>query len=420
MPTIVLFAGLLSVGVPIAIVLALTSLAYIWLSGNLVLYQSFAQQMFSGIESYGLLAIPLFVLLGEILHEGGITRRLIRVASVFVGRARGGLAYVNILANMIMAAFVGSAAAQIAVMSRVMADEMAAKGYDRAFACATTCAGGLTAPIIPPSMVLIVFAVLAQIPVADMFIAGIVPGLMIGAGTAIVVFLVGLRRGLPRGERIGARAAARALLAGLPAAIIPLSIVGGILGGFATPTEIAALACLAAALIGGLVYRELDWRRIPAMLLRTAINASVVLFLVAAASVFGWVIVFEGVPQRLAAWLQALTRDPTAFLLLVMVFLLLVGMVIDGIAAMILLVPILLPIATSVYGIDPVHFGIVMSINLVLGLLTPPVGAGLLISAQVAGERPMRIFRAMIPFVLMTLAILVLLCIEPRITLVLL
>jgi TRAP-type transport system large permease protein len=416
-PTIAIFAGLLTLGVPIAIVLALTSLAYIWLSGNLVLYSSYAQQMFSGIESYGLLAIPLFVLLGEILNEGGITRRLIAVATVFIGRVRGGLAYVNILANMIMAAFVGSAAAQIAVMSKVMSDEMAAKGYDRAFACATTCAGGLTAPIIPPSMVLIIFAVLAQIPVADMFIAGIVPGLMLGAGTALVVFIVGLTRGLPRGERLGWGASGRALLAGLPAAVIPLSIVGGILGGFATPTESAALACLAAALIGGFVYRELKWGRVPAMLLRTAINSSVVLFLVAAANVFGWVIVFEGVPQRLAAWLQALTTDPTLFLLIVMVFLLFVGMVIDGIAAMILLVPILLPIATANYGIDPVHFGIVMSINLVLGLLTPPVGAGLLIASQVAGVKPLRIFRAMIPFVLMTMALLVVLCVEPRIVL---
>lgn len=417
MPTILLFAGLLTIGVPIAIVLALTSLAYIWLSGNTVLFASFAQQMFSGIESYGLLAVPLFILLGEILNEGGITRRLVAVASVFVGRARGGLAYVNLLANMIMAAFVGSAAAQIAVMSRVMADEMTAKGYDRAFACATTCAGGLTAPIIPPSMVLIIYAVLAQVPVAEMFIAGIVPGILLGLGTAVVIFVIGLTRGLPRGERRSLSESGRAILSGLPAALIPLSIVGGILGGFATPTESAALACLAAALIGGLVYRDLDWRRVPDMLLRTAVNSSVVLFLVAAANVFGWVIVFEGVPQRIAAWLQALTADPTAFLLIVMVFLLLVGMVIDGIAAMILLVPILLPIATGVYGINPIHFGIVMSINLVLGLLTPPVGAGLLISAQVAGERPLRIFRAMLPFLAMTLAILVLLCIEPRLTL---
>jgi TRAP-type transport system large permease protein len=311
MPTIAIFGGLLALGVPIAIVLALTSLAYIWLSGNLVLYGSFAQQMFSGIESYGLLAIPLFVLLGEILNEGGITRRLIAVATVFVGRVQGGLAYVNLLANMIMAAFVGSAAAQIAVMSRIMSDEMGAKGYDRAFACATTCAGGLTAPIIPPSMVLIIFAVLAQVPVADMFIAGIVPGILLGLGVGLVVFLTSLLRGLPRGERLSRRDALRSLLAGLPAMVIPLSIVGGILGGFATPTESAALACLAAALIGGFVYRELKWERVPAMLLSTAINSSVVLFLVAAANVFGWVIVFEGVPQRLAAWLQGLTADPT-------------------------------------------------------------------------------------------------------------
>ena len=417
MPTLAVFGALLAVGAPIAVVLALTALAYIALSGNTVLFASFAQQMFAGVESYGLLAIPLFILLGELLHEGGVTRRLVAVASVFVGRARGGLACVNVLANTIMAAFVGSAAAQIAVMSRVMADEMTARGYDRAFACATTCAGGLTAPIIPPSMVLIVYAVLAQVPVADMFRAGVVPGLMIGAGTAAVILLLAALRGLPRGEAMTWRARGRALLAGLPAASIPLSIVGGILGGFATPTESAAVACLAAAIVGGLVYRELDPRRIPALLLRTALNASVVLFLVAAASVFGWVIVFEGLPQRLAGWLQGLTADPATFLLAVMAFLLLVGMIVDGIAAMILLVPILLPIATGVYGIDPVHFGVVMAVNLVLGLVTPPVGAGLLIASQVAGVKPLAVFRAMLPFVAMTLAILVALCLFPALTL---
>lgn len=415
MTVAVVFILLLFLAAPIALVLAISAVAHIGTSGDFVLFESYPQQLFSGLEKYGLMAIPLFMLVGELMNEGGVTTRLIRAARVFVGAYRGGLAYVNLLANMMMASIVGSAAAQIAVMSRVMTPEMTRQGYSPAFAAATTAAGGLLSPIIPPSMLFVIYGVLAQIPIGDMFLAGILPGLLLAFGFMCAIAFVGWRTGFPAGEAIKGAEARRALLAAAPAAAVPAIIVGGILGGVATPTESAALAALAAMALGRFVYRDLQWRRLPAIFAETGVTASIVLFLIAAANVFGWIILHEQIPQRMAEWLADLTDDPFLFLLVVNLALLGVGAVIDGIAAMIIVVPILLPIAQQSYGIDPFHFGVVISINLVLGLLTPPVGAGLYIAAAAANVKPGLIFRALAPFLAATLLALVLLSWRPEI-----
>ncbi|MGQ9367060.1 TRAP transporter large permease [Azospirillum sp. ST 5-10] len=412
----VVFTSLLFLGVPVALVLALSALAYIFVSGNDVLFLSYPEQLFGGLEKYGLLAIPLFMLVGEVMNEGGITRRLIGFASVFIGSVRGGLAYINLIANMMLAAIVGSANAQIAVMGQIMVPEMERQGYSRAFAAATTAAGGLMAPIIPPSMLFVVFGVLAQISIGDLFVAGIIPGLMMAVAFIAVVAVIGAVRGLPSGRRLSREEKIDNILWGLPALIVPAVIVGGILFGVTTPTEAAALGIVAAAAVGALVYREFRVDRLGDMLVRMTINASIVLFLVAAANVFGWVIVFEQVPQNVAAWLQSLTDDPLTYLLLVNALLLFVGMVIDGIAALIILVPILLPIAQTVYGIDPFQFGVVICLNLVLGLLTPPVGAGLFVAARVSGEKPGAIFKAFTPFLVATAAVLLAITVFPALT----
>ena len=416
MTVAVVFALLLMLATPIALVLAITAIAHIGTSGDLVLFESYPQQLFSGLEKYGLLAIPLFMLVGELMNEGGVTTRLIRAARVFVGAYKGGLAYVNLLANMMMASIVGSAAAQIAVMSRVMTPEMTRQGYSPAFAAATTAAGGLLSPIIPPSMLFVIYGVLAQIPIGDMFLAGVLPGLVLAFGFMCAIAFVGWRTGLPAGEAIRGREARRALLAALPSAAVPAIIIGGILGGIATPTESAALAALAAAGLGLFVYRDLDWRRLPALFAETAVTSAIVLFLIAAANVFGWIILHEQIPQTVAAWLADLTSDPFLFLLAVNLALLGVGAVIDGIAAMIIVAPILLPIAQQSYGIDPFHFGVVISINLVLGLLTPPVGAGLYIASAATGVKPGDIFKALAPFLVATLLALILLSWRPEIS----
>ena len=412
----VVFLVTLFLSVPVAIVLGVTAIWYILESSNTILYDSFAQKMFSGLENYGLLAIPLFMLTGELMNEGGMTRRLIALARVFVGGFRGGLAYINLLANMFMAAIIGSATAQIAVMSRAMAPAMEEEGYEKGFAAATTAAGGLLAPVIPPSMMFIIFGVLAQIPIGEMFVAGILPGVLLAVSFALVITMIGWKRQYPEGQWMTGREAMRALAAATPALLIPLAIVGGILFGFATPTESAAVASFVAFVVGWLVYGELDPRRLGQMFRRTAVNASMILFMIAAASVFGWVIIYEELPQRLAALITLVTSDPFVFLLIVNAALLLVGMVIDGIAAIVLITPILLPIATGSYDISPYQFGIVACLNLVLGLLTPPVGVGLYIASSMSGATPGSILKSLWPFLIAVLAVLVLLSYAPRLS----
>ncbi|HSP58428.1 MAG TPA: TRAP transporter large permease [Halomonas sp.] len=414
--TAVVFAVLLLGAVPIALVLALTAMFYIQSSGNGVLFDSYPQQLFGAIESYGLLAIPLFMLAGELMNEGGVTRRLIDLARLLVGGFRGGLAYINLVANMMMAAIIGSAASQIAIMSRAMVPAMEAEGYDRPFSAAITAAGGLLSPILPPSMLFVLFGVMAQVPIAEMFLAGILPGLLLGVAFFLTIALVGLVQQYPKGRWPTREEGRRALRMGLPAMAIPLIIIGGILLGLATPTESAALASLAALLLGRFLYGDLQWTMLPALLTRTAVNAGLVIMLIAAAGVFGWVVTYERLPQLAAAWIAALTTDPFAFLLLLIGVLLLVGMIIDGIAALILVVPILLPIAQDQFGISPYQFGVVVCLTLVLGLLTPPVGAGLFIASSLTGTPPLRIFRALLPFLAASLATLVLLAWQPWLT----
>ncbi|MCL1481443.1 MULTISPECIES: TRAP transporter large permease [unclassified Marinobacter] len=408
------FLTLLFIGLPIALVLAITAMIYIYLSGNSVLFLSYPQQFFGGLENYGLLAIPLFMLVGELMNEGGITRRLVSFASVFLGSVRGGLAYINIIANMMMASIVGSANAQVAVMGQVMVPEMHRQGYDRGFATATTAAGALLAPVIPPSMLFIIFGVLAQISIGDLFLAGVVPGLMMAASFIIIIALLGLRYQYPASARLTRAQKMKNILAGMPSLSVPVVMIGGILGGFTTPTESAAVGAAMAAVVGRFAHKEMKFERMGGMLLRVGINTGVVLAMVAAAAVFGWVIVYEMIPQQLSDLILGMTSDPFVYLLLVMGLLLLVGMVIDGIAALILLVPILLPVAESVYGINPYHLGVLMCINLTLGLFTPPVGAALFVASRVTGCTPGQIFRPLSPFLLSTILIMVLIAWQPE------
>lgn len=408
-----IFFSLTLLGLPIAFVLCISAIAYMLMADNTILFYSYSQQLFSSLEKYGLLAIPLFMITGELMGAGGITRRLINAASVFVGTFRGGLAYINLVANMMMASIMGSANAQIAIMSKTMVPEMVRKGYDPALASATTAAGGLMSPIIPPSMLFIIYGVLAQVAIGDMFIAGIVPGILMLIGFVLVVSLLGFFYDYPRAEKQEWDERITHLIEGLPSLAIPGVIVGCILMGIATPTESAAIAALVAGVIGKWVNKELTKKDIWKALMHAGAITSVILFLIAAAGLFGWVLIFEQVPQQIAHWITGVTDDPFKFMLLVNISLLVVGAVIDGIPALIMLVPILLPIAQKAYAIDPYHFGVVICINLVLGLLTPPVGTGLYIASHAANLKPGRVFVAVAPFILVLMGILVLLSWKP-------
>ncbi|MDD9708851.1 MAG: TRAP transporter large permease [Paracoccaceae bacterium] len=411
------FFVMVLIGLPIGLVLCASALVFIQTSGNGVLLDSYGLQLFSALNNFGLLAIPLFILIGELMNGTGITQRLIRLAAVFVGNLKGGLAYINLIANMMVASILGSATAQIAMMTQVMVPEMEKAGYRRDFSTAITAFGGLLGPIIPPSIVFVVYAVLAQLAVRDMLLAGLLPGIILTGLFIGTIAVLGYWHDYPRGESISWSARLRALRDAAPMLLIPAIIIGTIMGGYGSPTEAAALGALCATILGLFFTKTLKVKDFSAILLRTGINSALVLFLVAAAGVFSWVLVFGEVPQTVAAWIETVAKTPTAFLLLVLVILLLVGTVIDGIAGLIMVVPILLPIATEVYGINPIHFGVVVSINLILGLLTPPVGIGLYIASNVAKVSPIKVFIVALPFFVVTLLALVLFALVPQISL---
>jgi tripartite ATP-independent transporter DctM subunit len=301
-------------------------------------------------------------------------------------------------------------------MSKVIVPEMDREGYDRPFSVATTACAGLLSPILPPSMMFVVYGVLAQVSIGDMFIAGILPGLLLSASFVLVVFAIGLVRPFPEPRPMTLRERLQGARAGLVTLAIPVVIIGSIVTGVATPTESAAVACVAAWLLGRFATGELRGVRLGGLFAAAGRNAALVLFMVAAANVFSWVLVYGQVPQALSAWIQQVATGPVSFMLLVNLILLGVGTVIDGIPGLIMTVPILLPIATSVYGIDPYHFGVVVSINMVLGLVSPPVGVALYVAAAVTGTKPGEIFRAALPYCAATALVLVLLSVFPWFT----
>lgn len=417
MTTGLFFLAVMLLGVPIGVCLCLAGIVYIFATDATVLFQSFPSQMFGGVDSYGLIAIPLFILIGEIMGSGGITRRLVDLAMGFVGAVRGGLAYVNVLANMMLASIIGSATAQVAIMSKIMVPEMEKQGYDKTFAAGLTAYGGMLGPIIPPSVMFVVYSVLAQVAVGDMLMAGILPGVLLTVLFFIVIACMGLVYNYPRSEKKTLRERARTIALASPTLLIPIVIVGSILAGIANPTESAAVGAVVSALVGRFVTRELRFSMLPQILLRSAVYSAIVLFLVAAAAVFSWLLIYGKVPQAAAAWIQTVAKDPVSFLLITNVILLVIGTVIDGIPGLIMTVPILLPIATEVYHIDPRHFGVVVVVNLVLGLMSPPVGLSFFVAAAVTGAKPGKMFLVTLPFFLICCAALVLLSLFPSLSL---
>jgi tripartite ATP-independent transporter DctM subunit len=417
MITLAVFALALMVGVPIGLCLCLGAMIYIADSGNPLLYNNYPLQLFGGVDSYGLIAIPLFILIGEIMNGGGITQRIVQLAMAFVGSMRSGLAYVNMLANMMVSSILGSATAQVAIMSQIMVPEMERKGYDRTFAAGLTAYGGMLGPIIPPSVMFVVYSTLAQVSVGDMLIAGIIPGVILTGVFCVIIAVLGVIHRFPHGERRSLRDRLSSIVQAGPTLLIPVVIVGSILSGLANATESAAVGAVVAALIGRFWTREFRFRQLPDMLLRAGVYSAIVLFLVAAASVFSWVLIYGKIPQALAVSVQAIAKDPTTFLLLVSLALLVIGTLIDGVPGLIMTVPILLPIATEIYGIDPRHFGVVVVVNLVLGLLSPPVGLCFFVAAAVTGTKPGRMFIVTLPFFFAACVLLVFLCLYPSLSL---
>ncbi len=394
---LIILISLLLLRVPVSFVLGITTILYIIFSNNMGLLESAPQRLYSGLESYGLLAIPLFMMAGELMNSGGITKRLVDFSKTLVGHFRGGLAYVNVLSNMLLASIIGSATAQIAMMSRVMVPSMEKEGYSREFSASTTATAGLLGPIIPPSMMFIIYGVTSGTSVGAMFLAGVLPGILFALAIMLLIAFIGMKQQWPTQKRANFSDMVKSFFKVIPALLIPGIIIIGILSGVFTPTESAAFGSVVAAIVGFFVYRELKLKDLPSILVNTAISTATITMLIAMANLFGWMLSFEQIPQSIAAWMTSLTESPLLFLLIVNLFLLFVGMLLDGIAALIILVPIFIPIIAN-YGIDPIHFGVVICINLTIGLLTPPVGTGLYIASTLANIRMESLTRAMLPF----------------------
>lgn len=402
--TIIIFLLLLLIGMPISLVLIISSMSYLLLTGNLELFSSVPQQMFSGINNSGLLAIPLFMLAGELMNSGGITSRLIAFSKSIIGHLRGGLAYVAVIANMFLASILGSANAQAAMMSKVMVPEMEKEGYDRGFSSALTLASSIVAPVIPPSMLFIIYGTLSGASIGALFLAGIVPGVLLGLSFILIIIYFSKRYNYPKSERESIKGMAVNLFRVLPALLIPFIIIFGILSGIFTPTESAAVACILAVIIG-FSYKQLKFKNLPEILQNTVTSTAVITFLIVMANVFGFILAFERIPQLITETMLSLSENPLVFLLLVNILLLLLGTVLDGIAALIILVPVLMPLL-PIYGVDPVHFGVIITINLTIGLMTPPVGTGLFIVSSIAKVTLEKLLKAIFPFLIVAVIML--------------
>jgi tripartite ATP-independent transporter DctM subunit len=364
-----------------------------------------AQRLFTGLDSFPIMAVPLFILAGELMNESGITERIVRLADAFVGHLRTGLCQVSILSSVIFAGISGSAVADASALGRVFIPAMEREGYRRDFAAALIAAAAVIGPIIPPSIPMIVFALIIQESVAALFLSGVVPGLLLGLALAVVTYFSARKRAPAPRKRATIAELGAALRQGVIPILMPVIILATILGGVVTPTEAAAVAVLYALLVGVFVLRTLRFAALVRVFASSMLLSAVILFIMAAANVVNWLLTTDQVPQRFAALILGQVADPTLFLLLVNVLLLVVGCLIEGLAAMVVLVPILAPIAAQL-GIDPVHFGLVVVLNLMIGLVTPPMGLCLFVADGIARVGLPAIMRQIWPLLVAELAVL--------------
>jgi tripartite ATP-independent transporter DctM subunit len=406
------FIVFLLIGVPVAFSLGSAGLIYLALKG--VSLGLIAQRLFTGLDSFAFMAIPFFILAGELMNSAGITKRLVNFCTVFVGRIRGGLGHVSIVTSMFFGGITGSAIADCSAVGSMMIPGMKKEGYDEEFAAGLIAAASIMGPIIPPSIPFVVYALLSSTSVAALFLGGIVPGVMIAIGCMIVCYITARKRNYPRTAKMSSiKQMAKGLLDGIVPLLMPFIILGGIIGGIFTATEASCVAVVYGLVVGLLVYRDLPPKAILAALLTTARTTGVVFLVIACSNVFNWMLVVEQVPQAMATFVSSIISNRALLLLAINVVLLIVGTFMEGTAAMIILVPILLKI-TAVYGINPVFLGIVVVVNLMIGLLTPPVGLCLYVVCGMTKLPLEKVVRGVLPFLGVEIIILFLITyIEP-------
>jgi C4-dicarboxylate transporter DctM subunit len=359
--------------VPVAFALALASLAFIALSGGALSLQVLPQKLASGADSFPLLAVPFFILAGSLMNTGGITRRLVNLGQALVGHIRGGLAHVVVVTNMLMAGISGSALADAVGTGAVLVPAMKKSGFSTPFSAAITAAASTIGPIIPPSIPFVVVGSVTGVSVGRLFLGGVIPGVFMGLFLMAFAYVISIRRNYPRDAWAGFRVIALAFKDAVLAMLMPLIILGGILGGAVTPTEAAVVAAVYAWVVGMFVYRELKLHHLPRILVETTMTTASLLLIVSAASPFAVMLTWQGAAKLMTDWVMSLTQNPFLVMMAINVVLLILGCFMEGLSLIIILVPLLMPLVTAL-GIDPVQFGVVFVLNIMIGGLTPPFG----------------------------------------------
>jgi len=410
---VISFIVFLIIGVPVAFSLGLAALLSLIINMDFIAsVTTLAQQMTTSLDSFALLAIPFFVLAGQLMNHGGIAIRLIRLAKVLVGRLPGGLAFVNIMSNMLFGAISGSAAASASAVGGFMGPLMKKEGYSKPFSAAINITSASTGLIIPPSNILIVYSLASGgVSIAALFVAGYIPGILIGLALMTVAGVYAKRNDFPVAERVGFVQAIKILLDALPSLLLLVIVIGGIIAGFFTATEASAIAVLY-TLVLALIYREIKLKDFPKIMIKTIEIISIVLLLVASSMALSWVMSYGNIPQAISDVLLTISENKLAILLLMNVILLFVGVFMDITPAVLIFTPIFLPVVTSL-GLDPIHFGIIIVMNLCVGLCTPPVGSLLFIGCSVGNVTIGEIIKPLLPMFLVMILVLLLITFVP-------
>jgi len=410
-----IFCLTLFLGMPIAFVLGITGALLILVID--VPLTVLPNRMWSQLATFPFLAVPFFILAGEIMNEAGITQRLVSFANLLVGRVRGGLGHVNIVSSMLFAGITGSAIGDTAALGSIMIPAMEKEGYDKDFSVAVTAASSIIGPIIPPSLLMIILGVAAEESIGTLFVAGYVPGLLIGLSLMALTYWYAIRRNYSfRSERVSLGEAAKITKDAIVPLLMPIIIIGGILGGVFTATEAAAVACVYALVVGFFITRTLALKRLPILFVRSALLTAALHLIVSLSGISGFAITVLQLAQKLTMIVTQISSDPMVVLMMLNILLLVVGMFIEPTVSIIILVPILFPLIKSL-GIHPIHFGLVMLINLTIGVATPPLGLVLFTACTVGKISLERLVKAIIPFLLVELAVLALVTYIPSLTL---
>jgi tripartite ATP-independent transporter DctM subunit len=413
-PMIWVWLGLMLLGMPLFISMGFSCLMYLWVNGEILL--SIPQRLTASANSFPLLAAPFFMLTGMAMNSAGITKRIYDFCECLAGRFRGGLAHVNVIGSVIFAGMSGSAVADAAGLGTIEIKAMTDEGYPLAFSAAVTAASATIGPIIPPSVPLLIYGVIADVSIGRLFAGGFIPGLLMAAALMVQIRWMAQKRGFGAHPAPTLREFATKSRKAFLSLMTPVILFGGMMAGVFTPTEAAFAAAAYALVLGLFVYREISWRDLPKVFLHTVETNAVVLMLVMTASLFGWVLARAQVPQELGAWILGATQNPLVILLLINVFLLIVGCFMEALAALIILIPVFMPVIKAV-GIDPVHFGLVVVLNLMIGTLTPPVGIVLFVVSRVAKLPFEEVTRATAPFLVPLIVVLLLITVFPELVL---